>query len=145
MIADETKKLDQAIGLRIKRRRMSRKMTQQDLGSKLGISFQQVQKYENGANRIGAGKLYMIARILEMPAYEMFDEIPPDIIPATQKPLQQFHESSPGLVFDSLCSKYMPDAIELLAAFDAIPNAKVRQQIIELAQSFADSYIKRTV
>jgi transcriptional regulator with XRE-family HTH domain len=132
-----------AVGARIKKRRMAMKMTQKELGEAVGVSFQQIQKYERGINRIGAGTLYKIAHALELPTYEIFDEIPPDRPPLKERPNYQMRESTPDLVFDSLRSKYMEEAIELLDVFDRIPNIKMRKQVIELTQTFADSFIKR--
>ena len=66
-------KLDDEIANRIREYRLARGMTQQDLGNELGVTFQQIQKYERGMNRVTAGRLYDIARALGVPIAQMFD------------------------------------------------------------------------
>jgi transcriptional regulator with XRE-family HTH domain len=63
---------DREIALRVRTLRLSRRMSQNDVGERLGITFQQIQKYENGANRIGAGRLQRIAEIFEVPVAALF-------------------------------------------------------------------------
>lgn len=76
-VTDESVQIDQHIGNRIKLRRAVLRMSQEELGKALGLSFQQVQKYEHGTNRIPASRLYDIARALTCaPAY-FFEELPP--------------------------------------------------------------------
>lgn len=133
--------MDRLVGERIKFRRKGMKMTQKGLGEKIGVSFQQVQKYEKGTNRIGAGALYKIARVLKMGVHQIYDEIPSHDAFAPRE-AQQLRETESELVFSSLRSKYMGEAIELLASFDKVPNAKTRQQIIDLAETLAAPYIK---
>ena len=141
--SESAAELDRELGSRIKRARKAQSITQKELGSQLGISFQQIQKYENGKNRIGAGRLSQIAHILRTPTYELLGELPPDRPPPEEQPPHALRETEPEMVYKSLQSKYLSEAIDLLAAFDSIPNPKVREQIIELAQSFCDHYKKR--
>lgn len=68
-------RVDQQVGLSIKNRRQQRGVTQQELARALGISYQQVQKYENGTNRISAGRLYILAKALNITVGDFFSEI----------------------------------------------------------------------
>src|SRR5262249_19232931 len=64
MLQKRAQKIDKVIGRNVRIHRLARKMSQTELGEQLGVSFQQVQKYENGTNRVGSGRLYQIAAIL---------------------------------------------------------------------------------
>jgi transcriptional regulator with XRE-family HTH domain len=65
--------IDGYIGFRMRERRLALQMSQSDLGAKLGVSYQQVQKYENGANRVSAARLFDICEALEVPLASMFE------------------------------------------------------------------------
>ena len=69
----EARDVDTHVGAQVRRRRMLARLTQQDVAKVLGVSFQQVQKYENGANRISAGRLFILARILGTGLIEFYD------------------------------------------------------------------------
>src|ERR1700754_4762497 len=66
MLQKRAQKIDKVIGRNIRIHRLAKKMSQTELGDQLGVSFQQVQKYENGANRVGSGRLYQIAATLDV-------------------------------------------------------------------------------
>ena len=66
--------IDRIVGQRLRWRRRELKLTQEQLGEKLGLTFQQVQKYEKGVNRVSAGTLYEIAQVLDLPISWFFDE-----------------------------------------------------------------------
>lgn len=68
--------IDAHVGSRVRLRRMLMGMSQERLGESMGLTFQQVQKYEKGANRIGASRLHHIAKILDVPVGYFFDEAP---------------------------------------------------------------------
>ena len=72
MLQKRAQKIDKVIGRNIRIHRLSRKMSQTELGDQLGVSFQQVQKYENGTNRVGSGRLYQIAAILGLHVSNFF-------------------------------------------------------------------------
>lgn len=144
---EQVGKIDEEVGARLRRERKALRVTQAELGEVIGVGQQQIQKYERGDNRIGAGALYLLAHFLNMPTWQLFDELPPhDYPPKSGKIANQLGEGEreSELVFSSLRSRYMADAIELLAAFDKIPNVKMRQQIIDLAKTLADTFIRRS-
>jgi transcriptional regulator with XRE-family HTH domain len=119
---------DKYVGARVRMRRMMVGMTQQRLGNALGLTFQQVQKYENGSNRIGASRLQQIAQILQVPESFFFDGGPN----SSAKPLKEFSNApSPNYVADFLASA---DGFALCRGFMNIRDAKLRRRIVELVE-----------
>ena len=108
---------DAAVGLRIARLRQGASLSQSDLGRAIGVSFQQVQKYEKGRNRVGAGRLRDIAQCLGVPVAVFFEGSP--------APAEGLHQS----VLE------IGGALELLRAYAAIEDAQVRRDIVELVRS----------
>lgn len=117
-------------------RRMLVGMSQEKLGELLGLTFQQVQKYEKGTNRIGASRLFELARILGVPVQFFYDEAPGN--EGSPMPVEGFAEEADGgsgYVVDFLGSR---EGIELNRAFIRIKDPKVRRSIVELVRSLAD-------
>lgn len=116
--------IDAHVGSRIRMRRMELGMSQEKLGEQLGLTFQQVQKYEKGINRIGAGRLFDVARALGVPVQWFYDgmaaetncEVPPD-------PVAKYLGSREGL--------------ELNRAFATITDHKKRRSIVDLVSAMA--------
>jgi len=107
-------------------------MSQEKLGDAFGITFQQVQKYEKGTNRIGASRLQQISDILQVPVAFFFEGAPHL---AGMPPLAEFDEApSPAYVADFLATS---DGLSLTKAFMRIPDAKLRRRIVELVQQIA--------
>ena len=106
-------------------------MSQEKLGDALGLTFQQVQKYEKGTNRIGASRLSQIAQVLGVAPSYFFDEAPGPV------PLREggFADGEPAAVMVFVSS---PEGLALNKAFARIRDAKVRRKIIELATTLAD-------
>ena len=111
--------VDSHVGLRIRMRRKEMGVSQERLAESLGITFQQVQKYERGANRVSASKLWEIATALRTPVSYFYDGLSDRESAAAQRDAAQ----------DFLLST---DGIELMAAFPRITEASVRRKIIEL-------------
>jgi transcriptional regulator with XRE-family HTH domain len=116
-------------------RRKMLSMSQQKLGSALGLSFQQIQKYEKGANRISVGRLQQIARILQVPIAFFYEGA-----------LNQVGASphAEGTAFPEYMSEFMTttDGLVLSEAFVRIESAKLRKSIIALVQQIADEQKK---
>jgi transcriptional regulator with XRE-family HTH domain len=112
---------DQHVGTKLRARRTKLGMSQSTLAEALGLTFQQVQKYEKGANRIGASRLQHIAQILQMPVEYFFEGLP--------------QERGPRRTADDAT----PDGLQLTKAFMQIPNAKLRRSIVNLVEQLADS------
>ncbi len=123
--------VDRFIGARVRMRRILVGMSQEKLGEALGITFQQIQKYEKGTNRIGASRLHQIARVLSVPI-EFFYEGAPMI-----GTVAGFAEApSAGYVADFLTTS---EGLELIKAFIGIKDAKVRRRIVDLAKALAQA------
>src|SRR5579871_309796 len=121
--------VDVQVGNRVRIRRMLIGMSQERLGDLLGLTFQQVQKYEKGVNRIGAGRLFEVARILNVPIdffYEGLNSVSqpglgePDV---TAPPVMEFVSSGEGL--------------QLSLAFMKIKDSKVRKRVLDLVKSLS--------
>ncbi|WP_432285226.1 helix-turn-helix transcriptional regulator [Aminobacter sp. BA135] len=123
---------DVYVGGRIRLRRNMLGMSQEKLGESLGITFQQIQKYEKGTNRVGASRLQAIASILSVPVAFFFEDAP-GAEGGENKGLSE--DSSTSFVVDFLSSA---EGLQLNRAFARISNPKVRRKVIELAKVLAD-------
>lgn len=122
--------IDKHVGARVRMRRMMVSMSQEKLGDKLGITFQQIQKYEKGTNRIGASRLQQIALVLSVPVGFFFEGAPtPDSMSSGLS-----ESPSPAYVSDFLATS---DGLALTKAFMKVKDAKVRRRIVDLVQSIA--------
>ena len=122
--------IDLHVGGRVRMRRKFMGMTQEGLGDVIDLTFQQIQKYERGANRISASKLYQIAKTLNVPITYFFDGYLGDEADDT------FHESgSEALIHSFLMSS---EGIKLAEAFSRIKAAKHRRKILDLVRTLAD-------
>jgi len=122
--------IDIHVGSRVRLRRMMLGMSQEKLGESLGITFQQIQKYEKGTNRIGASRLQHIATVLSVPVSFFFEDAP-----GTPDEAAGFGETRPAhYVVDFLSSS---EGIQLNKAFVRIKDAKLRRRIIDLVKAAA--------
>lgn len=122
--------IDKYVGSRVRMRRMMLGMSQEKLGNALGLTFQQVQKYEKGTNRIGASRLQQISNTLQVPVSFFFDGAP-----ELAAPTSQFSEApSPLYVADFLATS---DGLALTRAFMRIEDSKLRRKIVELVEQMA--------
>jgi transcriptional regulator with XRE-family HTH domain len=125
--------IDRHVGSRVRMRRMMLSMSQEKLGDALGLTFQQVQKYEKGANRIGASRLQHIATILQVPVSFFFEGSPA----AEGEALAGLNEApSPAYVSDFLATS---DGLALTKAFVRIKDAKLRRRIVDLVEQIASN------
>jgi len=109
------------------------KISQEKLGEALGITFQQIQKYEKGTNRIGASRMQQIAAALKVPVSFFFEDAP---VPSGAEPTPGMAESgATSYVVDFLSSA---EGIELNRAFVRISNPVIRRKIIDLCRTLAD-------
>ena len=130
MVKKAPNPIDKYVGSRVRMRRMMLSMSQEKLGDALGLTFQQVQKYEKGTNRVGASRLQQISNILQVPV-SFFFEGAPDI----STPMQANGEApSPAYVADFLATS---DGLALTKAFMRIKDAKLRRSIVDLVQQIA--------
>lgn len=126
--------IDTHVGSRIRMRRNMLGMSQEKLGENLGITFQQVQKYEKGANRVGASRLQAIASIMNVPVAFFFEDAPGQPT-SPGGGFAEDHEIDPVIAFSNSA-----EGLQLNRAFVKIGDAKVRRRIIDLVKSLgADS------
>jgi transcriptional regulator with XRE-family HTH domain len=117
--------VDKQIGARVRMRRLTLDMSQQKLAADLGISFQQLQKYEKGVNRIGAGRLQQIAEILQVPITFFYEDLPT---------LRRSKPALPSYISDFLGSG---DGLALAQAFISVRDARQRRCLVILAEAMA--------
>lgn len=123
--------IDVHVGSRVRLRRMLIGMSQEKLGDALNLTFQQIQKYEKGANRIGSSRLFRISQLLGVSVQFFFDDIPPDIVGEATG----FAESDPTpMVMDFVGT---PEGVQLNRAFSRITNQNVRRRVVDLAKALA--------
>jgi len=126
MAEDADQVVDKHVGSRVRMRRMMLGITQEKLGDELGLTFQQVQKYENGKNRISASRLQHMSQILQVPIPFFFEGAPGGVEGAA---------GVPPYVNEFLASS---DGIALVKAFTRIENAKLRRLIVHLVEDCAN-------
>ncbi|WP_428032302.1 helix-turn-helix domain-containing protein [Ancylobacter sp.] len=123
--------VDKFVGSRVRMRRMMVGMSQEKLGESLGITFQQIQKYEKGTNRIGASRLQNISQVLGVSVSFFFDGAP-----TMGGEVAGFAEdASPAYVADFLASS---EGLALTRAFLKITDGKVRRRIVDLVEALAE-------
>jgi len=121
--------VDVHVGSRVRLRRMLLGMSQEKLGEHLGLTFQQIQKYEKGINRIGASRLFDLSKVLAVPVQFFYEELP-----VSGDGARGFAEQSESYAVEFLSSR---EGLELNKAFARITDPRVRRSIVELVRSFA--------
>jgi transcriptional regulator with XRE-family HTH domain len=120
--------IDVHVGNRIRMRRLLLGMNQETLANALGLTFQQVQKYEGGANRVSASRLSAMAEILGVPISYFFGDLRSDdaeVSPEDQRWREHLQR---------------PETIEFIRLYYAIPDPKIRHQFLEMTKSLAESF-----
>jgi len=117
------------VGARVRMRRLMLGLSQEKLADGLGLTFQQVQKYEKGTNRIGASRLQQIANILKVPPQFFFEELPKG---------RAAHDASPSTAYinEFVAST---DGMALIKAFMAIENTALRRSIVHVVERISDA------
>src|SRR5437899_9038443 len=123
--------IDVHVGGRIRMRRLLLGMNQETLANALGLTFQQVQKYEGGANRVSASRLSAMAEILTVPISYFFGDLQPDDTELSPED-RQWREHL-----------QRPETIEFIRLYYAISDQKVRNQCLEMAKTVAESFAAR--
>ena len=124
---------DVHVGSRVRLRRLMLSMSQEQLGASIGLTFQQVQKYERGANRIGASRLYYLGQVLDVPLEFFYSDVDPVRAPAMPGGFAE----PPAEAFDADPLRKR-ETIELVEAYYAIVDATVRRRLFELARALAE-------
>lgn len=124
--------IDVHVGSRVRLRRTLLGMSQEKLGKALGLTFQQIQKYERGANRIGSSRLYRLSQILDVPVSFFFDDMPVDAASSAKG----MGEAARNFEPDQLSKR---ETLELVRAYYRVDNARVRKRLFELVKSVGQS------
>jgi transcriptional regulator with XRE-family HTH domain len=113
-------------------------MSQERLAEAIGLTFQQVQKYERGANRVGSSRLFDLARVLDVPVSYFFEDMAPGVQEKTPSKLMGLaHPPAPDYEPDPMAKR---ETLELVRAYYKIGDPAVRKRIFELTKSIAKSY-----
>jgi len=126
--------IDVHVGSRIRLRRTLMGMSQERLGEALGLTFQQVQKYERGVNRVGASRLYDLSRVLDVPISFFYDDMPESVggpRPPGRGPVG-FGDAQDAFGDDTLNRR---ETLELVRAYYRITDAGVRKRVFDLIKS----------
>ncbi len=124
--------IDVQVGSRVRLRRNMLGLSQEKLGVAIGLTFQQVQKYERGANRIGASRLHELSRVLDVPVSFFFDDMDPVRAPAIPGGFSE--PPAEGFESDPLRRR---ETVELVDAYYTIDDVTVRRRLLELARALA--------
>ena len=138
-MSDKPDPIDVHVGRRLRLRRTLLGMSQERLGQLLGLTFQQIQKYERGVNRIGSSRLYELGQILDVPISFFFDDMPDgegaQELLATglaEEPAEFAFEEARGPQFDKR------ETLELVRAYNRIADPVVRKRLFELTKALAN-------
>ena len=126
--------IDVHVGARVRLRRTLLGMSQEKLGEALGLTFQQVKKYERGVNRIGASRLFDLSRVLDVPIGFFFDDMPPEMGGDKRARFGGFQEVPDGFEDDTL---HRRETLELVRAYYRITDPSVRKRFFDLLKSLA--------
>ncbi|MCZ6720332.1 MAG: helix-turn-helix domain-containing protein [Proteobacteria bacterium] len=130
--------VDIHVGKRVRLRRTLLGMSQQEVGAALGLTFQQVQKYERGTNRIGSSRLYRLAGLLDVPVSYFFEDMPEEVA-AHSHPASP--ERAPGPEPDPLAKR---EILELARAYHRITDGNLRRRLFELVKGVAELADRKT-
>jgi transcriptional regulator with XRE-family HTH domain len=129
---DKPNPIDVHVGSRVRLRRNMLGLSQEKLGEAIGLTFQQVQKYERGANRIGASRLHDLSRVLDVPVSFFFDDMDPVRAPAIPAGFAE----PPGEAFDA-DPLHKRETVDLVTAYYRIGDPLVRRRLFDLAKALA--------
>ncbi len=125
--------IDAHVGSRVRQRRMLLGMNQEMLGKAVGVTFQQIQKYENGKNRIGASRLFTLSKVLSVPIAFFFEEMPRAL--AAGAKARGFSDASVTFEADLMDSR---ETGEMIRAYYRIVDSKQRRRVLELLRSMGN-------
>lgn len=134
--------IDIHVGSRVRLRRTLLGMSQEKLGDAIGLTFQQVQKYERGSNRIGASRLWDLSRVLDVPISFFFDDMVESVAAQSPRMLAGIAgESTTALDTDPMARR---ETLELVRAYYKISDPQVRKRVFELAKAIGASAVEPT-
>lgn len=130
--------MDIHVGSRVRLRRMVIGMSQEKLGEKMGLTFQQIQKYEKGTNRIGASRLFQLSQIMDVPVQFFFEDAPAAYLNRSPAMAGFAESKTEAFLLDFLNSR---DGLELNRAFVKITDPKVRKRVVELVRALSEDVV----
>ena len=135
--------IDSHVGSRVRLRRTLLGMSQEKLGQAVGITFQQIQKYERGLNRIGSSRLYQFAQVLDVPVAYFFENLPADgaVAAGQASGLAEPGSAPPPMEDDNFSRR---ETLELVRAFYRIGDRNTRRRIYELIKAVAGEPVSDT-
>ncbi len=122
--------VDIHVGKRLRLRRTILGLSQEAIGNAIGVTFQQVQKYERGVNRMGSSRLFDFSKLLSVPVSYFFDEMEKTSVGATG-----VAEDAPAFEHDRMSSR---ETLEMMRAYYRIEDAHVRKRVFELIKTLAE-------
>ena len=126
--------VDMHVGARVRMRRTLLGMSQTTLGEAIGLTFQQVQKYEKGTNRISASRLFELSRLFDVPVEFFFEEMPVEVAANSPAEKRRKAKEPPSYERDPLAKR---ETLELVRAYYKISNAQVRKRLYEMTKALA--------
>jgi transcriptional regulator with XRE-family HTH domain len=129
--------IDVHVGQRIRQRRTLLGMSQERLAEAIGLTFQQVQKYERGANRVGSSRLFDLARVLDVPISHFFEEMEAGVAAKSPSRLMGVSESKMQAYAAEPDPLAKRETLELVRAYYKIAEPRVRKRIFELTKALA--------
>ncbi len=133
MVKSTPEPVDVHVGSRVRLRRTLLGMSQDKLGKALRLTFQQIQKYERGANRIGSSRLYQLSQILDVPVSFFFDDMPAEV---TGKATGMAEEGKQSFEVGQLSRR---ETLELVRAYYKIKDPSVRKKLFEMVKALGNS------
>ena len=130
-MASTYRAVDVHVGSRVRLRRTLLGMSQEKLGKAVSLTFQQIQKYERGANRIGSSRLYQFSQVLDVPISFFFDDMPPEI---TGRPAGLGEDSQAPYETAKFTKR---ETLELVRAYYRITDSRVRKRLFDLVKAVA--------
>ncbi|MDD4616878.1 MAG: helix-turn-helix domain-containing protein [Alphaproteobacteria bacterium] len=134
--------VDIHVGSRLRMRRNLVGLSQEQLGKSLGLTFQQIQKYERGINRMGSSRLFQVAKTLSVPVAYFFEEMPEAMGNSSQPGFaeegQSTIEGAPGEHQSDYDILRRRETLELIRAYYRIQDTKQRRKVYELIRSMSD-------
>ncbi len=124
--------IDVHVGVRLRQRRTLLGMTQTNLSDAIGLTFQQMQKYENGANRISASRLFDLSRVLDVPIEYFFGDMPARVAGILAGKRRSRAEQPPSYDLDPIAKR---ETLELVRAYYKISDPKIRKRLFELTKA----------
>ena len=126
--------IDVHVGSRIRLRRTLLGMTQEKLAEAIGLTFQQVQKYEKGASRVASSRLYGLSRVLDVPVGFFFEDMPASVVAGSRAQARRKGEARSTSELDPIAKR---ETLKLVRAYYKITSPHVRKRLFELTKALA--------